>query len=163
MSNKQILLMAGGILLIVLGLALIPVLSTEDKTAAVKNDTICPDCGKPLPKSAQVSGECPYCKTLKVMEGKDKQTKESGSSWNGTDYFIVLMILFLVLGGGFLIVKSTPNVSFFRSRYAIPKYICKCPNCKRKIRYSFLQAGKDALCPSCEHVVPLPAQLKEAK
>jgi hypothetical protein len=154
MNSKPLIFLAVGVLLISGGLLLFSSMATESKTT-VGDGKHCPDCGREMPSKFQ--GECPFCKMTQATQGKDKaKGKGRGApSWGASDYLVVGTVLFLILGGGFLVVRSMKGR--FRWRWSNePVFHHRCPNCKRRLRYFLRQAGKDGICPTCMGKIRLP-------
>jgi DNA-directed RNA polymerase subunit RPC12/RpoP len=154
MNKKQVWLLIGGAGLILLAVVLLWYeYSGEDvPTASAIGENRCRDCGRELPKLS--GGVCPFCKLERVAKGLPAE-KPASSTWSGTDFFIVGMILFLFGGGGYLITRSMKRVLPRRVRSG-PMYLYRCPWCKRKIRYGEKQAGREGVCPHCRHATILP-------
>jgi hypothetical protein len=152
MSNKQIFLLIGGILCITLGLLLFSVLAAPPKVGKGQVDeNRCPDCGRELPKRSL--GECPFCKMLKGPEKKGGKGS-APRRFTATDFVVLGCILFLTIGGGYLILRSMNlRLWFYREK---PSFYYRCPKCKRRIRYFARLAGRNALCPACSYAIVLP-------
>lgn len=127
------------------------------KTAAVRTDkTRCADCGLPLSKSAQDSGECPYC--AMKNGGKAKKTA-SGSGTPGRTIPIVMISLFVVLSVIHLFV-------LYRKRASVVEELVfnmNCRKCDRKVRYRERQVGALATCPGCRCMIRFPEAPEKAK
>ncbi len=148
MSKNQLFLLLGGLLLVSGAITLYTSMTTQDRIGGKKvvDDTRCPDCGKELPR---VGGECGFCKVQALKEGKGKGGKEAGPRvYTRTDFVIFGCILFLMVGGGYLILRST-GFKFRRRKRDEPSFYTRCPKCKRKVRYAASQVGRTVLCPTC--------------
>src|SRR5262249_8478112 len=126
--------------------------SEEEKTGPAQvKEGYCPDCGRPLPKSAQVSGECPYC-AIEVSHGE--RPKRIRSSLATSPVIpIVLVCLFCVL-------LSIHLSLFVRARAGRTGeevlYYYNCPKCNRKLRYRNHQIGRVSQCPICRRPLAFP-------
>jgi DNA-directed RNA polymerase subunit RPC12/RpoP len=153
MSKRQVLLLLGGVALILIAIVLLLCQGGDDRpTASALGENRCPDCGRTLPKAS--GGVCPFCKLLRVAEGKPAD-KEVHTVWTATDYFLIGMVLFLFAGGGYLIARSVKRV-IPKRLVSGPIYLYRCPWCKRKMRFTERQAGNEGVCPNCKHALVLP-------
>lgn len=151
MSNKALIQLSAGVILVVAGLLVFTIMTTDDKkeSAAKKDDTICPDCGKKLPKRS--GGECPFCK-LANPERANKP-KVSASTRRATTFLLAGLLTFLVTGNGYLLLRAYRK----RKRMEVdPTLTTRCPSCKRKLGYRLSKAGKNVVCPTCRHELTLP-------
>src|SRR5215471_17641709 len=70
--------------------------NSNTKLEGVEDPTKCPECGRPLPTSAQVEGVCPYCAAEKGEE--NARFKRKGQSLSTSPVIpITLVCLFCVL------------------------------------------------------------------
>jgi ssDNA-binding Zn-finger/Zn-ribbon topoisomerase 1 len=127
-------------------------LATEGskKTAPVRVEANkCPDCGRSLPKGAQVARECPYCK-LDPNAKKKKWGSQPGRS----------PVIPAVLGGLFVVLLAVHLGVIFRKRLGAQGeevlYYWNCPKCQRKLRYRERQVGQASLCPLCRRPLVFP-------
>lgn len=153
MKTKQLFWLLGGLLCLSLGITLYTNLTTEDTTRpAAVDDKHCPECGRELPSTG---GECAFCKMQRAADiAAGKRGERPGRRWTGTHYFILFLITFLTVGGGYLILRSVkPHL---RYRTEAPPLLTRCLKCKRKIRYAPSQVGRNVLCPSCKWSMTLP-------
>jgi hypothetical protein len=164
MKTQKLVMLIIGIVLVSGAITLFTSMLAPDRTesavssrdSSAPKEGFCPDCGKELP--ARIIDGCPFCKAQKDAAAKKGGSGPRGRKLTGSEYFILGMVLFLLLGGGFLILRS---VKFpFRRRANQPKFYSRCPKCKRRLRYSQRQAGKEGLCPSCRYTMTLPIPSK---
>jgi hypothetical protein len=142
-------------LLFVLSLVLLFFSNTTTRTgSAITDPTRCPDCGQELPKSAQATGECPYCK-LQQMAGKEVKRRGQGGSWATSPVVLVVLIsLFVLLLGThvFLLVRARRRGGLGEE----PTYPLFCSKCHRKLRYRASQGGRLGQCPLCRRPLLFP-------
>lgn len=150
MSNKLILQLSAGVILVVAGLLIFTLMTGDTKKAAATTDpTVCPDCGKKLPKRS--GGQCPFC--LIADPEKAKKPKVAASTRRATAYVLGGLLTFLITGNGYLLFRAYQK----RRRMEVePTVTTRCPRCKRKLGYKLGKAGKKVLCPTCHHELTLP-------
>jgi hypothetical protein len=122
------------------------------RTGPAKVDpTRCPNCGRPLPGYAQVTGECPYCQ---IEQGGGRKTKARGSAVTSST------TLPAVLGCAFVLLLALHVGLLLRSRVGRGGeevcYFTNCRKCGRKLRYRDHQVGHLARCPLCRDLVRFP-------
>ena len=142
--------------LIVVGVALVLWLALTlwpdgpTRSNAAKTDpTRCPECGLPLTKQAQLTGECPSCA---MARGDSKSKKPQTKIAQDRVVPTFLIGLFVVLMGAHLF-------ALYRRRPAaieVVLYYHHCPKCGRKLRYRTHQVGQFARCPICRQLVRFP-------
>lgn len=125
----------------------------ESQTGAAEIKGRCPECGKPLPKSAQLAGECPFCRIEKGPKAA-KLNRGKKSLAQSPIIPIILVGVFIVLLAAHLgiIVRSRVTRS---AGEALHHY--HCPKCARKLRYRDSQIGKVSQCPICKRPLMFPA------
>lgn len=150
MSNKLLIRLSAGVILVVAGLLVYTLMTGETRTAAArKDDTRCPDCGRELPRRS--GGQCPYC--LINDPEKAKKPQVSSSARRTTAYVLSGMLTFLVAGNGYLLLRAYRK----RRRMEVePTLTTRCPRCKRKLGYRLSKAGKNVVCPTCRRELTLP-------
>jgi hypothetical protein len=118
--------------------------------SAITDPTRCPVCGRELPRSAQGTGQCPFCE-LDKLAGKYKGGETSRGNLTVP---ILLGSLFLVLLGVhvFVLVRARRKAG----APAEPSYPLFCPKCHRKLRYRHSQGGRLGQCPLCKRPIPFP-------
>lgn len=127
----------------------------EKKTRAVTTDSShCPDCGRPLPKSAKVSGECPYC----AVQGPNKKSKAAGGVASP-----VIPIALAAIEGLLLAAHAVVRLRRSGQQSDEPEYFYGCPKCGRKLRYRQRQIGRTGKCPLCRRVFLFPRPLEETE
>ena len=153
--TKYALIALGMGLALWLGLTLLS--GDSKKTAAARTDkTRCADCGLPLSKSAQQTGECPYC--AMKSGGKAKQSG-GGSVASGRAVPITMIGLFVVMLG-------THLYALYRKRPSAVEetlFHMNCRKCDRRVRYREKQVGVLARCPNCRALIRFPEIPEKAK
>src|SRR5258708_7072382 len=123
---------------------------TKTGPAQVK-EGYCPDCNRPLPRSAQVSGECPYCAVEQQSEGKPKRRSPS---------LATSPVIPIVLVSAFGVLLSIHLGLFMRGRLGkmgeAILYYYRCLECGRKLRYRPAQVGRVSQCPICRRPLRFP-------
>jgi hypothetical protein len=154
-------MVAVGVLLLVWVVVLFATRETTRTGPAKVDRTRCPDCGKPLPPGAQLTGECPYCLIehgKEEMEARRRQRQMSGLMSPVIPViligvFCVLLAVHLTLG---VRARLTP-----REEEGLHHY--HCPRCGRKLRYRDRQIGQASLCPMCRRPLIFPRPLEQPK
>jgi DNA-directed RNA polymerase subunit RPC12/RpoP len=125
----------------------------ETKTAPAPSDgKTCPQCGRPLPSSARLAGECPYCRIEKGPEAA-KLNRDKRSLATSPVIPVVLVCLFLVLLSVHLSITVRGRLG---KTVAEVLYYYRCPKCGRKLRYRPSQIGRSSQCPICRRPLAFP-------
>jgi DNA-directed RNA polymerase subunit RPC12/RpoP len=130
----------------------------ETKTAPARSDgKTCPECGRPLPSSAQLEGVCPYCR---MEKGPEAAKLDRGKKSLATSPVIpvVLVCLFLVLLSIHLGVTVRGRLG---KAVEEELYYYRCPKCGRKLRYRTSQVGRSSQCPICRRPLTFPRPPEE--
>jgi DNA-directed RNA polymerase subunit RPC12/RpoP len=155
MSTKQLILLGLGMIAVSVGLLIYSSAMTQNRIGSARpvEEGRCPECGREIPRS--MGGECPYCKMLQGGGGKGAGKATEVRRFTPTDGVLLFLMVFLAGGGGYLLYRSSGR-KVRRPKPEEPTFYLHCPNCKRKVRYSASQVGRDVLCPTCRHTLSLP-------
>jgi DNA-directed RNA polymerase subunit RPC12/RpoP len=157
--TKITLAVAGVLFLVWLGLVLFVENASTKTGPAFVDDQVCPNCGKPLPKGALQSNQCPNCL---LQYGPEAAKIKKDSATNSR------VIPSILIAGVVILLALNIGVSL-RNRLKQQKdeiqFHYHCPKCHRKLRYREHQIGRFAQCPLCERpiVFPKPANMRETR
>jgi DNA-directed RNA polymerase subunit RPC12/RpoP len=152
------MILAGVVLLAWCGLKFYTSRQETKTKSAITDSGRCPDCGTPLPKTAQISGECPTCTMRLGAEGaKAARDRRQGKSvLTSATIPITLITVEVLLVATHLFVILRRRVGKGREE---PTYFYICPKCGRKLRYRQRQIGHGGKCPLCRRVFLFPRPL----
>jgi len=113
--------------------------------------THCPHCGRPLPRAAIASGECPFCRLENGPEAAKIYRKGNVLTGRLIPYTLVGMFVVLLVAN--IVIAVRGRVKQERDETL---YYYNCPKCNRRLRYRESQMGQLARCPLCHRPIVFP-------
>lgn len=158
--TKISLLVSGVLLVAWLCLTLFADSPSKKTDAIVKDETRCPNCGRPLPRNAIRIKECPYCLIERGPEAAKFGENNSQPRGKAIPFVLIGLVALLLIANVAIALHARMRQQKIEALF---HYVC--PKCSRRLRYRETQIGRLARCPLCERpiVFPKPATLAETR
>lgn len=151
MRQRLVVIVTGLVVLVLLGTVLYPYAPSKDKPFRFVQ---CPRCGFEATFSPSLlDNSCPKCGRASKLVGVHEKGEHPFTTRDRLVCFVAVGLVDVLFVTWLVITHRRRKVEVVEE----PDCRCRCPACRRKLRYLPSQGGVTGRCPGCKHEFVFPA------